>query len=61
MNLTKFDCHVKIAYISTYADPDLYSSSIYISYVHINNNRATDIGVEHLFNHVVANILGIHV
>ena len=29
MNLTKFNCHVNIAYISTYADPDLYSASMY--------------------------------
>ena len=61
MNLTKFNRHVNIAYISAYAAPDLYSSSVFISYVHINNNRVTDVCVEHLFSHVVANISGIHV
>ena len=61
MNLTKFNRHANIAYISTYAAPDLYNSSVYISYVDTNNNRVTDAGVEHLFSHVVANILGIRV
>ena len=61
MNSTKFNRHVNIAYLSAYAAPDLYSSSVYIAYVHLNNNRVTNVSVEHLFSHEVANILGIHV
>ena len=61
MNLTKFNRHVNIAYISAYAAPDLYSSSVYIACAHLNNNRVTNVGVGHLFSHEVVNILGIHV
>ena len=61
MNLTKFNCHANIAYISAYAAPDLYSSFVYVACTHIKNSKGTDVGVEHLFSHVVANILGIHV
>ena len=47
MNLTKFNYHVNIAYISAYAAPDLYRSSVYVACTHTKNNRRTDVGVEH--------------
>ena len=61
MNLTKFNRHENIAHISAYAAPYPYSSSVYIAYVHINNNRVTDVDVEHLFSHMMVSILGIHI
>ena len=59
MNLTKFNRQTNIAYISTHAVPDLYSSFEYVVYIHIGPARWTDIGAERLFGHIVANILGI--
>ena len=35
MDLTKFNRHVNIAYISAYGAPDLYSSPAYVACAHI--------------------------